>query len=63
MATCEDCREYKKSVFRRTDIPRLLCSDCYVRALVSDRPSRYVSVPPYLKATRQRRVRSPPGEQ
>jgi len=61
MVRCEDCREYKKVVFRRADIPRLLCSDCYVRALVSDRPSRYVFVPPYLKATRQRHVRSHPG--
>ena len=59
---CEDCREYKKAVFRRADIPRLLCSDCYVKALVSDRPSKYISVSSYVRgATRQRCARSHPG--
>lgn len=58
---CEDCRECKKAVFRRADIPRLLCSDCYVKALASDRPSKYMLVPSYLKATRQRRASSRPG--
>jgi len=58
---CEDCKEHKRDVFRRTAIPRLLCSDCYARALASDRPSMYVSVPSHLKATRQHRARSPRG--
>ena len=58
---CEDCREYKKGVFRRADIPRLLCSDCYAKALANNRPSKYMSVPSYLKVTRQRRARSHPG--
>jgi hypothetical protein len=60
---CEDCREYKKDVFRRADIPRLLCSECYAQALASNRPSRYMFVPSYLKAARQRRPRprSHPG--
>jgi predicted component of type VI protein secretion system len=44
---CEDCREYKKNVFRRADIPRLLCSDCYAKALANNRPSKYMSVPSY----------------
>jgi len=47
---CKDCGEYKKDVFRRADIPRLLCSDCYVKALASDRPSRYLFVPSYASA-------------
>jgi hypothetical protein len=58
---CEDCKERKRDVFRRTAIPRLLCSDCYAKALASDRPSMYVSVPSRLKATRHHRARSPTG--
>jgi hypothetical protein len=59
---CEDCREHKEDVFRRADIPRLLCSDCYAKALASDRPSMYMSAPPYVKkATRQRHARSHTG--
>jgi len=56
---CEDCREYKKDVFRRADIPRLLCSECYAKALASNRPSRYMFVPSHLKAARRRRTHSP----
>jgi hypothetical protein len=50
MVECEDCKKYKKVVFRRADIPRLLCSDCYVKALLSDRPSQYLFVPSYVSA-------------
>ena len=52
---CENCREYKKDVFRRADIARLLCSDCYAKALASNRPSKYMFVPSYKgsKATPQ----------
>ncbi|MDH4137363.1 MAG: FHA domain-containing protein, partial [Anaerolineae bacterium] len=58
---CEDCKEYKKDVFRRADISRLLCSDCYAKVLASNRPSKYMFVPSYFKAARQRRTRSHPG--
>jgi len=61
MPKCEDCREYKRVVFRRADISRLLCSDCYAKALVSDRPSRCMFVSSHLKATKQRLVRSHPA--
>jgi hypothetical protein len=57
---CENCREYKKDVFRRADISRLLCSDCYAKALASNRPSKYMFVPS-LKAAGQRRTHSHPG--
>ena len=57
---CEDCGEYKEAVFRRADIPRLLCSDCYVKALVSDRPSKYIFVPSYMKGGNKATLRPPP---
>ena len=57
---CEDCREYKKAVFRRADIPRLLCSDCYVKALVSDRPSKYIFVSSYVRGGNKATLRPLP---
>ncbi len=41
---CENCREYKQDVYRRADLPRLLCSDCFAKSLASNRPSKYVFV-------------------
>ena len=50
MQKCEDCGRYKNSAIRRPDLGRVLCSGCYLRALLPITPIDLVQMAACLRA-------------
>lgn len=44
MQKCEGCEQYKSSAMRRPDLGRVLCPDCYLRALLANTPTGLMRV-------------------